>query len=127
MPNNKKPRPANVQELEKRRMEVMQATQKAAQETQKTIQGWQKTLETIAPQLTEQISSAIHNYRADTHRQVIENKKIEQRNFTITLIGVMVIFGTVAILTALAIVPSSGFIFLAGATTGYLFKSFTKL
>lgn len=127
MPNNKKSRPTNVQELEKRRMEVMQATQKAAQEAQKTIQGWQKTLETIAPQLTEQISSAIRNYRTDTHRQVIENKKIDQRNFRTTLIGVMVIFGTVAILTAVAIVPPSGFIFLAGAITGYLFKSFTRL
>ena len=123
MPNNKKPRPTNIQELEKRRMEVMQATQKAAQEAQKTMQGWQKTLETVAPQLIDEI----RNYRADTHRQVIENKKIEQHNFTITLTAVMVIFGTVAILTALAIVPSSGFIFLAGATTGYLFKSFTKL
>ncbi|GAH51919.1 unnamed protein product [marine sediment metagenome] len=123
MPNDKKSRSTNVQELEKKRMEIMQATQKAAQETQKTIQGWQKTLETIAPQITD----AIRNYRADTHSQVIENKKIEQHSFTITLTAVMIIFGTVAILTAVAIVPSSGFIFLAGAITGYLFKSFTKL
>ncbi|MCL0053001.1 hypothetical protein M1M86_00710 [Dehalococcoidales bacterium] len=99
-------RPPYDPEVEKRRIEAYELTQKAAQETQKTIhEGWQKVV--------NEVTNAIREH-------MILSKEVEHRSFRNILITVVTLFVGVGLLTWQGIVPAEGFTFLVGAIIGYL-------
>jgi hypothetical protein len=95
MSNELQPTPPYDPEVEKRRIEASQATQK----------GWQ-----------EVVTNAIEAIKG----YAIRSKEIEQRSFWIVLSAIVILVLVVAWLTWLKIVPAEGLTFLVGIVVGYL-------